>query len=349
MTNKILFFADLHLHERKEFNSLDGEIGSRLKEGISILEQIAMIVKQQNIQHVVFLGDVFELKDRVPNHIQIAFGEALHTIDAMVYFLVGNHDFKIKKYPNVKVLALGDMITLVERPRCIYIGDVQVGFIPFYRDYEDFKKAWIRLHESNRKMDIVCFHQFIPGISYSSGHKIPGRFDLELREGTQYISGHLHQACKVMGDRIQYLGSPYQVTFGEAGEDKFIYLFDTTTKKFNPHQLQYPQFKVVNIHEELTRDFVANHYIKLTGELTPDQRELVNVTKARLLAFGAAGVTTDIRYMREVKKRLVDNSHTPQNIISQFVKNMSKALTMHLDKPKLISIGENLLQEAKNQ
>jgi len=347
MNNEILFFADLHLHERKEFNRMDGEIGSRLKEGIHILEQIADMVKQRNIKNVVFLGDVFELKDRVPNHIQIAFGEALHTIDAMVYFLIGNHDFKIKKYPNVKVLALGDMITLVERPRCIEIEGVQVGFIPYYREYEDFCKAWERLHTSWPNMDVVCFHQFLPGISYKSGHKIPGKFNLELRKNTRYISGHLHQNCYVLDDRVHYLGSPYQVNFGEGNEAKFIWLYQPEHHAFKAKQLNYPEFKTIDIYNELPQESIEGNYIKLVGELTPDKRELVNKTKSQMLAWGAAGVTTDIRYMREVKKRIVSASSTPHNVISEFVGGMSKALTMHLNKSKLISIGESLLQEVK--
>jgi DNA repair exonuclease SbcCD nuclease subunit len=347
MNNEILFFADLHLHERKEFNRINGEVGSRLQEGISILEQIADVVKVRGIKNVVFLGDVFELKDRVPNHIQIAFGEALHKIDAMVFFLVGNHDFKIKKYPNVKVLALGDMIELVERPRCIDIQGVRVGFIPYYREYEDFKRAWKNLHGHNECMDIVCFHQFLPGISYKSGHKIPGRFDLPMNKDTQYISGHLHQSCQVLDNKVRYLGSPYQVNFGEGNEDKYIYLYDIEVKTFHPWKLFYPEFKTIDIYNELPQESIEGNYIKLVGELTPDKRELVNKTKSQMLAWGAAGVTTDIRYMREVKKRIVSASSTPHKVISEFVGGMSKALILHLDKQKLIGIGENLLQEAK--
>jgi DNA repair exonuclease SbcCD nuclease subunit len=240
----------------------------------------------------------------------------------------------------------------VERPRCIEIEGVQVGFIPYYREYEDFKKAWERLHSVHspilgRGLDVVCFHQFLPGISYKSGHRIPGKFDLELRPGTRYISGHLHQACKVLDDKVQYLGSPYQVSFGEGGDKKYIYLLDTKTRDFKPMQLSYPEFQTVNIHEDFTQPFVKGHYIKLTGDLTPDQREMVNRTKTQILAWGAAGVTTNIHYMREVKKRIVSSSNAPQDVIAQFVGGMSKALTLHLDKSKLINIGESLLQGVK--
>jgi predicted phosphodiesterase len=127
--NEILFFADMHLHERKEFNRMEGELGSRLLEGIHILEQIADVVDKHGIKSVICLGDIFELKDRVPNHIQIAFGEALHAIKAHVYILLGNHDFKIKKYSTLKVMELGDMITLIDRPRMLYIEGQKIGFM----------------------------------------------------------------------------------------------------------------------------------------------------------------------------------------------------------------------------
>jgi len=346
MNNDILFFADLHLHERKEFNRSEGELGTRLQEGISILHQIANIVKTNQINNVVCLGDIFELKDRVPNHIQSAFGEALYAIDAHVYVLLGNHDFKIKKYPNIKVHHLGDLITLVERPRCLVINGLKIGFIPYYRDYEDFKKAWTRLHNSNPEMDIVCFHQTLPGITFNTGKRVPGTFNLELREGTKYISGHIHQTHEVF-NKILYLGSPYQVTFGEAGEDKFIWLYQPDIGKFKPLKLEYPEFRIVNISHTLTQKQIQGNYIKLTGNLTPDQRGMVLEAKDHLRKWGAAGITSDIRYMREIKKRMVTSSNTPQEVIPTFVGYMSKALIQHLDTKQLIRVGEALLQEAR--
>lgn len=345
--SEILFFADMHLHERKEFNRMEGELGSRLLEGIHILEQIASVVKERQIKNVVCLGDIFELKDRVPNHIQIAFGEALHAIDAHVYILLGNHDFKIKKYSTLKVMELGDMITLIDRPRLLAIQGKRIGFIPFYREFHDFSKAWTRLHEYHPDMDIVCFHQFIPGISYKSGHKVPGTFNLELHPKSLYLSGHLHQPCTVLEEKVQYLGSPYQVTFGEGGEDKFIWLYNPNTSSLDSMKLDYPEFKTIDIFNELDQEKISGHYIKLTGNLTPDQRNVVAETKSKYLKMGAAGVTTNITYMREIKKRLVTSDSTPQNVISEFVGGMSKALIQHLDKTRLINIGESLLQEAK--
>jgi DNA repair exonuclease SbcCD nuclease subunit len=337
----------MHLHERKEFNRMEGEIGSRLLEGINILNQIADVVKHRGIKSVVCLGDIFELKDRVPNHIQIAFGEALHAIDAHVYILLGNHDFKIKKYSTLKVMELGDMITLIDRPRMLLIEGQKIGFIPYYRDFDDFSKAWERLHTTH-VMDMVCFHQFIPGISYKSGHKVPGTFSLELQYGTRYLSGHLHLPCTVLENKIQYLGSPYQVNFGEGGDDKFIWLYNPDTRTLGSMKMVYPEFKTIDIFNELDKDKISGNYIKLVGNLTPDQRNVVAETKSKYLKMGARGVTTNITYMREIKKRLVTSESTPQNVISEFVGGMSKALTVHLDKSRLISIGESLLQEAKS-
>ena len=345
MNNDILFFGDLHLHERKEFNRAEGEIGSRLQEGISILEQISDIVKANHIKNVVFLGDTFELKDRVPNHLQTAYGDALYSLEAHVYSLLGNHDFKIKKYPTVKTLHLGELITLVERPRCIEIQGLKVGFIPFYRDYEDFKKAWKNLHNYNGHMDIVCFHQTLPGITFNTGKRVPGTFDLFLDENTKYVSGHIHQTHEVF-KKILYLGSPYQVSFSEAGEDKFVWLYSPDTRVFTPVKLKYPEFKIINIFNSFDTKLTGN-YIKLVGDLTPDQRGLVVETKDKLRLAGVLGVSTDIRYMREVKKRMVNSTHTPQEVIPTFVGYMSKALVSHLNTKKLIQVGESLLQEAR--
>ena len=38
--SKILFFSDLHLHDRKEFSTTKDGFNSRLLEGLNILDQI---------------------------------------------------------------------------------------------------------------------------------------------------------------------------------------------------------------------------------------------------------------------------------------------------------------------
>ncbi len=64
-----ILYSDLHLHEREEFKSIDSISGlsSRLAEGLDILDQIEIILRSHpEITYLKNLGDVFELKDRVP-------------------------------------------------------------------------------------------------------------------------------------------------------------------------------------------------------------------------------------------------------------------------------------------
>lgn len=340
-----LLLADLHLHERKEFGVMDGEISSRLKEGLSIIEQIGGLVDKHNISEVIVLGDIFELKDRVPNHVLVAFAESLHKIHSPIKVLLGNHDFKVKRYSSLKLFSLGDLFTLIDRPTYMKLSNgLRVGFLPFFREYTDFEFFWERLHNQS-EFDLFCFHQAIPGVVYKSKNKIPGTFNLTMFRDTLYLAGHIHQHCQV-GDKIMYLGSPYQVNFNEVGDKKYVWLLDSKIMKLRPVELDYPRFVTTNINEEVT-DSVTGNYVKLIGEITPDKKPMVVQKREEVMSLGAKGVVTDIHYMREVKKRL-DAKTSTENIIKDYVKQASKSLTRHLQKDKLVALGESLLQEARS-
>ena len=83
-------------------------------------------------------------------------------------------------------------------------------------------------------------------------------------------------------------------------------------------------------------------------KLVPREVSPVIVQKREeVMSLGAKGVVTDIHYMREVKKRL-DAKTSTENIIKDYVKQASKSLTRHLQKDKLVALGESLLQEARS-
>ena len=112
-----LIYSDLHLHERKEFGRIDDKTGLniRLVEGLDILQQIIDIINAHpEIKFVYFLGDIFELKDKVPNHILLEFQKKLEEIERtnVIHFaLLGNHDYNIIKYPISKLFDMGVITT----------------------------------------------------------------------------------------------------------------------------------------------------------------------------------------------------------------------------------------------
>jgi hypothetical protein len=213
-----LLFSDLHLHEREEFSKIDPQTGlnTRLSEGLSILDQIIEVNNNHTeINWTINLGDIFELKDRIPNHVLIEYQKRIPRNSYIT--LMGNHDFNLITHPSIILFDDDDYTPVIEEP--LIIG--KWGFIPFQRKQEDFVKELINMNKHN--LDIIFFHQELPGAEYESGKKVPGILPYTwFKNDIMYISGHIHQHQTV--GKVVYLGSPYQIKFSDEGKRKFIWL-----------------------------------------------------------------------------------------------------------------------------
>jgi hypothetical protein len=335
-----LIFTDLHLHERKEFNITDPVSGlnSRLVEGLNILDQIIDITlsnRGREIGNIKFLGDIFELKDRVPNHILIEFQKRLNEIRTINFTaMLGNHDYNLLKYPTLSLFT--NRICFITEP-CIQIeGKLKIAYLPFQRDTKDFWHYWTKLH--NKNPDLFSFHQELPGAEYESGKKIPGEvppsiFDPKII----YISGHLHKYQKL--GPVTYLGAPYQIKFTDEGCKKYVMLFNSVTKKMALLELHYPKFLSFNI-ENFNIDLSVAHdnYIRIIGEVEPQNwtPEIKKAMREEVEKLGAKAVTFQVMVKKthqvSIPKNKIDDDDA---IISLYVEENNQTL----DKERLLQIG----------
>ena len=333
-----LIFSDLHLHERKEFEQVDKKTGlnSRLVEGLNILQQIIDILRSHpEIKWVYSLGDLFELKDKVPSHLliecnkmlsEIEKGEVLHTA------LLGNHDFNLPKYPIAKLFDLC-LITLTQM--ITRIDGVKIGFIPYERKFEDFLTDLKGINSQNP--DIVFFHQEIPGVTYETGREIPGRMDSYFfNPGTLYISGHIHKVQ--MCGNVQYVGSPYQIRFSDEGQNRFIWVLNSKTKKLAPIKLKYPEFKSLDVRSFPDQwDKATNlegNYIRVVGDVPTSQwgPEIKNDIRFKLQGAGARGISFQVQIVKQRQSQIPENIiEDDDSIINLYVQNNSEGTDLNID------------------
>lgn len=354
-----LIFSDLHLHERKEFEKVDEITGlnSRLVEGLDILKQIVDILNTHpEIKWVYFLGDWFELKDKVPNHLLLELQRMLEGInnrgDLLLTSLIGNHDFNIPKYPTIKLFD----INLVTQPEWwSRKDDVKVGFIPFQREFKDFLSGLKEINSN--KPDIVFFHQEIPGVTYETGREIPGRMDSHLfLPETLYLSGHIHK-CQAVG-KVQYVGSPYQVRFSDEGQSRYIWLLNSKTRKLAPIKLNYPEFKSINIKlfqaiisegqptwQEL-ENYFPNNYIRIIGDVPASQWDpnFKRDIRSKLEGAGARGISFQIQVIKQHQAQIPpDMVEDNDSIINLYVQDNVEGSKLNQD--ELIRVGLEIFKQ----
>ena len=344
-----LISSDLHLHERKEFAKVDETTGlnSRLVEGLDILQQIADILDAHpEIEWVYSLGDFFELKDKIPNHMLIEFQKMLSKIKSKNRIhtaILGNHDFNLPEYPTVSLFD----ITLATVPRCILRRDkVTVGFIPYRREFDKFLISLKSVNEQNP--DIVFFHQETPGVSYETGRDVPGTFPKDLLlPNTLYISGHIHKS-QVIG-QIHYVGSPYQIRFSDEGQTRYTWLLNSKTKKMAPIELKYPKFISINFSGtediEIDKSEVMGNYIRITGEADASTWCSKNKQGIReqLEKVGAKGVSFQVQIIRQHQTNITTEMlGNDDQIITEYVQDNNGE--SQISSEELVRIGLDLLK-----
>ena len=267
-----MFVSDLHIQERKDIGRINPitNLNSRLEDGLNILSQIRDVQQQYHIPVIWFLGDWFEFKDRIPNHVLIEFGISFNNIadqSEMIYSLLGNHDFQWKEYPTIKLFDK-ENVKIIDKPSVIVDNKMIVGCLPYRRKWKDFEEDWKTLHQS-KALDIVIMHQDIPGVSYDSGFVSQGSFNLPTLPGVIYLAGHIHTPQKL--GQIQFLGSPYPDEFGSNEGERFIWLLESSTKEIRPYQLHYREFIDVEFLSDIHTKDLENQYVRIVGEVTNSQ------------------------------------------------------------------------------
>jgi len=313
-----LIFSDLHLHEREEFSFVtESGLNSRLEEGLSILDQINEIKNRPEIIQTIFLGDVFELKDRIPNHILIEYGKRLdRLLTKPHFFLMGNHDYNIQNYTIPEIFNIDRFGFIKETqlfPNRNY-GDW--GFIPFQRKQEDFIEALNKLNNLNPS--VIFFHQELPGGEYESGRKIPGVIPNNLfKPDIVYISGHLHKYQTV--GKVVYIGGPYQKNFSDEGCKKFVWLFNSQTRMLASLELSYPKFISIDIGQGISEFPINGNYIRITGEVGASswsQKEK-EILKEAIISAGAKGVSLQVKVKKHHQVKIEEAKIDHDDLIIQ--------------------------------
>lgn len=236
---KALVTADLHVHAHKD--RVD-----RLSNCLDVLDWIFQTAAQQGVEYIFFLGDLFHERSKIDvlNYLRTFECFMRHLIDDAkgieVYLLVGNHDMYHKQrwdVNSVKPLTAIPNVHIVDEPCTLEIGGRKIDWLPHVENpIEDLKKL-----SKGKKGGLLLSHL---ALSDAQTNTLFGtRADVIVEYDNDMVKvdsklfdswdltllGHYHGTQRLCDGKVEYVGSPLQLNFGEAFQDKHLLILDLET------------------------------------------------------------------------------------------------------------------------
>ena len=298
---KIAFINDTHFGVRNDSPFF-------LEQSLDFFEKTFFpYLKEHNITNVIHLGDLLDRRKFVNfntlSQVRKRFFKPLIDNNIKTYITIGNHDTYYKNTNSLNSINElffneSDIIKIIETPTAIDFDGLCIGIIPWVaRDNEADCLQFI----SKCKCPIIGGHFEISGFQVMNGvihplglnKRIFDRFELVL-------SGHFH--LKQNNGNIHYLGTQYELNFGDMNSPKGFHVLDTETRNLefikNPNKIfhlikyddsteagidtilmenlnQYKGGFIKVIVTNKTKPFAFDKYIDALYSLNPQQLTIV--------------------------------------------------------------------------
>lgn len=224
---KMALISDLHFGAKQNSDVF-------LDKMCMCLDTFLEYVRANEIGAVVIAGDVFESKHVVNIKVMnksIKFVEDLSGLSLPVYMLLGNHDVYYTTQNNFNSLKIfrefKNVFVIEDEP--FSFGDILL--VPWVNDRDRFLESKvIEGHEQTciGHFDIKGFPMYNGAMLSENG--LPA--EIFYRNFKQTFSGHFHTRSDKTYDgygRISFIGSPYQLTRSDKGDERGFCVFDTET------------------------------------------------------------------------------------------------------------------------
>lgn len=253
-----------------------------------------------------------------------------------VHLIVGNHDIYHKD--NNDTNSLSELLKGYNFN--FYTNPVEINgslLIPWITP-ENAERSLAAIKNTKAKM---CFGHFeingfdvIKGVTCEHGllAKIFAKFDL-------VASGHFH--IRSRKDNIQYIGSPYEMTWNDYDTPKGFCVFDTETNQLEFIQNKNTIFEKIYYKDDINTLNVKEKYVKV---IVQSKQTNIKFEKYidELESFGPA----DLKIIEEINTEtiddIIDETESTDTILRKYIDN----LDVELDKKKLQSLFVELYNEA---
>lgn len=178
---------------------------------------------EKRVDFVGLAGDLTDAKDRHPASLVNRIGDFFAKSKNEWIIVAGNHDYISPDNPFFRFLDHFPNVTWVTNPwgEGIPVDSARrkTLFLPATRGWELVWGPYL-----NEKWEYIFCHGTFEGTTAENGFLLPGGIPRKplLDTGAMIFSGDIHTP-QVLEERLEYIGCPYRVHFGDAFSPRVIY------------------------------------------------------------------------------------------------------------------------------
>jgi len=263
---KIAIVSDLHLGVKNDNPFF-------LEESLKYFEeQFFPYLKEHKINTVIHIGDLMDRRKYVNfntlHQIKRRLFDKMQDLEIDFWTTLGNHDVYYKNTNEVESTGLlfNEYLNLhvVRQPTVVPFDNLKIGIVPWITN--DNEKDCMDFIQSS-KCSILMGHFEINGFEVVSG--IYHSHGVEKNVFSKYekvLSGHFH--IRQTKANIHYVGTPYQMSFGDVVGKKGFNVLDTSTRELEFVENKRRVFHVikyddVNGFDPIDQDEIRNCFVKV--------------------------------------------------------------------------------------
>lgn len=308
----------------------------------------------KEVDHIIFLGDLFHDRNKIDVLTYQRTFEEISKTPVPLHLLLGNHDLWHKDKWSVSSCipfsAIKD-VYVIDYPSTQMIGDLQFDFLPYTEDSSKYLQTLV-----TSEARILCAHIAVNGAKLNSYHNIYSDIitehdgDMEKIDGSSFSTwehvflGHYHAAQKI-SNNAEYIGSPLQLSFGEAFDDKHIIIFDGTNKEYIKNEFS-PQHLILK-PEEVKNHKLDNNFIRLIVE-DISSTDIVDIRTEIETSKPASLEVTMQKADDGTKKTIEDSKAILYNQDEMLEKYIEEVGIGDLNKDLLLQIGKEICKSGES-
>lgn len=351
---KALVFSDIHVHTHKRSTE-------RLSDCLQVLEWVFQTAKDREIKHVLFLGDLFHERQQISTltywRVFEVFERNLSGTDIEIYCLLGNHDlWHHTKWDvsSVKPLRALPNVRVIDEPCMLDVAGFPVGFLPYTHDpIVDLER--IEKDQKPEDLRLMCGHVAVDGALWNTMKSVKAEVSIEhdgdmikvspdiFHNWSKTLLGHYH-AEQRMEYHVEYVGSPLQLSFGEAFQHKHIMVFDLETHKIDYLRNEFSPKHIVCPEVELHKFDLEGNFVRVLvddisdSKLVDMKRNLTDTHKVGSLEIKqrATKEDDDKTIIEEAKAIL----YKEDEMLNAYIK--AQEAKIDLDVGRLLTIGKDI-------
>jgi DNA repair exonuclease SbcCD nuclease subunit len=357
---KFVVTADWHIQNSGMFSQpLSEGMTTRAKESFDFIDWLDEWCKENEIHAVFHCGDFFTQKNMINIPLFNKTYERMNRFYHVVIAIPGNHDRYLKAHAVHSLYTLGkgiyDFNVLDEDRRHLIIGDVEVYGLPGGAPTDAYeipdKKA------TNRRLFLI--HENLIGAKFPAGAKITDGLDprylqmvLKKAKFDWCFSGDIHKSQYVRKSKppVVYVGAPFQMDFGDEGQERGIWSYDSATNV--AEFVEYPngpKFETITDYKwHRRRDEIVSNLTTMDGrpyyyKFRFEEMRLVDQVRSLFEGYEDRYVMDPIA-KSESEGSSFSALHNPSELVDEWCSiNKEEIGALGLDKAEVVAMGKEFL------